>query len=1040
MDEKENGRGSPIRCVSEFDKAAKAASSSSVEKPSLSPFPNPFLNSKLLELHTKAVRLESTLQPLRLILSRLMAHPTFNRKGIFNIPVDPVGLKLPDYFTIITKPMDFGTIKARLHAIAYNSREEVVEDIRLVLSNAMRYNPPANGVHSSAKSLMSFFEDQLRSFCPELAMGEEDTEAPRKRKKRGTKVNMGHCCQSCHGSVCTICLQGCLHMEPTLLICNGTSCVGAKIRKGSNYYIAKDGSRQYCQRCYAGLPAILPNDDESCRYKRDLLKRRNDEEIVERWVKCSQCSESAHRVCAMRDEFVDSDEYTCPSCVAQRFDGPTESPTGVEPGMYTFVAGQEEPVALDQLIGDENVDVLGAEALPQTTLSSFLQAKVRESMAGSKMANVDKTVSVRVISDCDRYFKVPDVVRNHFRMQAVDDSGLVLPPESVDYRSKAIALFQKIDGLDVCMFCMYVQEYDGSEGSADKDAPAQKKRVYIAYLDSVEHFRPRCARTTVYQEMLVAYLAAARKRGFEIAHIWACPPTRGNSFVFWNHPASQRTPTRERLISWYHGALSRALECGVVSDVKSLFQSDFEHQMDVEMERESSLTSNMDDAICPPLFDGDFWIEEAVRVHGVNFARHMKARAADGSICASGFDEELDDLCPAKQVGVMLRDTIISHPSSAPFRRPVNAAALKLNDYHKIISRPMDLGTVYSRCMLGEYSTLREFVDDVDLVVSNAKRYNPVGHFVHQKADEVSDLFFAELDKLTMAWGSSSHAGWKIHADVSFRLDALVPGALDGEERKSSSLTREVSLLSQCDSVDSASRASMFLGGPDAVHRRMVGSDTWLLDSKSSAPGSKGKGLSTSQKKPAAKRKADDVSEGEPTNKRRRQTWLAEEVATAVRRMRTSFFSVSLNESAGENAVGDDLFSSYVGDHVFKDDRGVSSRIVDSRHSLLEFSQFRNLEFDTLRRAKYSTAVLLYHLHHNDAPGAVPECTTCGVEIEGIRWHKIRKVQELRQAARPPPGGRKPIRLSAPEELCADCHNSHSERDRFIPLPVSFRS
>eukprot|EP00957_Ditylum_brightwellii_P050494 3829104-Ditylum_brightwellii.AAC.1 len=146
------------------------------------------------------------------------------------------------------------------------------------------------------------------------------------------------------------------------------------------------------------------------------------------------------------------------------------------------------------------------------------------------------------------------------RSETEVSSGIVPPPEAVPYQSKAIALFQRIDGLDICIFCMYVQEYDKTSYSKnpDQDVIGQNKRVYVAYLDSVEHFRPRKCRTAVYQEMLVAYIAASRARGFESAHIWACPPSRGNSFVFWVHPLCQRTPTRDRLEQWYHQALSRA--------------------------------------------------------------------------------------------------------------------------------------------------------------------------------------------------------------------------------------------------------------------------------------------------------------------------------------------------------------------------------------------------------------------------------------------------------------------------------------------------
>jgi hypothetical protein len=46
-----------------------------------------------------------------------------------------------------------------------------------------------------------------------------------------------HSCRSCLGRNCSICEQGCLSHEPALLICTGSNCMGAKIRKGAVYYI-----------------------------------------------------------------------------------------------------------------------------------------------------------------------------------------------------------------------------------------------------------------------------------------------------------------------------------------------------------------------------------------------------------------------------------------------------------------------------------------------------------------------------------------------------------------------------------------------------------------------------------------------------------------------------------------------------------------------------------------------------------------------------------------------------------------------------------
>ncbi|XP_077219981.1 transcription factor GTE12-like isoform X2 [Tasmannia lanceolata] len=94
------------------------------------------------------------------ILKKLMTH----RDGwVFNHPVDPVQLKIPDYFSIISEPMDLGTIKCKLETKLYSDAREFASDVRLTFSNAMQYNPPGNGVHSMAKELNNIFNSRWKS-------------------------------------------------------------------------------------------------------------------------------------------------------------------------------------------------------------------------------------------------------------------------------------------------------------------------------------------------------------------------------------------------------------------------------------------------------------------------------------------------------------------------------------------------------------------------------------------------------------------------------------------------------------------------------------------------------------------------------------------------------------------------------------------------------------------------------------------------------------------------------------------------------------
>ncbi|XP_050944518.1 transcription factor GTE12 isoform X2 [Cucumis melo] len=100
-----------------------------------------------------------TTQQCSSILKTLMTH----RFGwVFNQPVDPVALKIPDYFSIITDPMDLGTVKSKLERNLYQESEEFAADIRLTFSNAMFYNPPGNDVHKMAKELLENFEKKWR--------------------------------------------------------------------------------------------------------------------------------------------------------------------------------------------------------------------------------------------------------------------------------------------------------------------------------------------------------------------------------------------------------------------------------------------------------------------------------------------------------------------------------------------------------------------------------------------------------------------------------------------------------------------------------------------------------------------------------------------------------------------------------------------------------------------------------------------------------------------------------------------------------------
>ncbi|XP_073141440.1 transcription factor GTE4-like isoform X2 [Henckelia pumila] len=91
------------------------------------------------------------------LLERLMKH---KHGWVFNTPVDAAGLGLHDYFEIIKKPMDLGTVKTRLNQSWYKSPVEFAEDVRLTFQNAMTYNPKEQDVYVMAQQLAQVFEEK----------------------------------------------------------------------------------------------------------------------------------------------------------------------------------------------------------------------------------------------------------------------------------------------------------------------------------------------------------------------------------------------------------------------------------------------------------------------------------------------------------------------------------------------------------------------------------------------------------------------------------------------------------------------------------------------------------------------------------------------------------------------------------------------------------------------------------------------------------------------------------------------------------------
>ena len=169
-------------------------------------------------------------------------------------------------------------------------------------------------------------------------------------------------------------------------------------------------------------------------------------------------------------------------------------------------------------------------------------------------------------------------------------------PHEFTFRCKCIVVFQNIDGVDVILFGMYVFEHD------ENNPAPNKKIVYLSYLDSVHFMKPREIRTFVYHEILISYLDYVRNKGFETVHIWACPPMKGDDYILYAKPETQKTPKEDRLRQWYYTMLKEAQKRGIVGKVTNMYDLYF--------------SNPKNDASCVPYLEGDYFpgeVENTIR-------------------------------------------------------------------------------------------------------------------------------------------------------------------------------------------------------------------------------------------------------------------------------------------------------------------------------------------------------------------------------------------------------------------------------------------
>ncbi len=79
---------------------------------------------------------------------------------------------VPDYCDVIEKPMNLTYIQNKVNKKSYESLQEFLEDVDLIVRNALKYNPdPENPVHIAAKGLKKTFRKLAKPLVQSLTKG-----------------------------------------------------------------------------------------------------------------------------------------------------------------------------------------------------------------------------------------------------------------------------------------------------------------------------------------------------------------------------------------------------------------------------------------------------------------------------------------------------------------------------------------------------------------------------------------------------------------------------------------------------------------------------------------------------------------------------------------------------------------------------------------------------------------------------------------------------------------------------------------------------
>jgi hypothetical protein len=104
-----------------------------------------------------------------------------------------------------------------------------------------------------------------------------------------------------------------------------------------------------------------------------------------------------------------------------------------------------------------------------------------------------------------------------------------------------------------------------------------------------------------------------------------------------------------------------------------------------------------------------------------------------------------------------LLNQIEKEPKAEPFKDPVDWKALDLQDYPKIVKRPIDLTSIKDALNKKKYETYDQFFSDIQLIWDNCKSYNIAESEIYRMAEDLERTTKKLIQKLKTRLGLNTN-------------------------------------------------------------------------------------------------------------------------------------------------------------------------------------------------------------------------------------------------------------------------------------------